>query len=48
MERCWGILELHWNETKLVDVETMLEWAKSRTWQGMHPGEWPPLSSRLL
>jgi hypothetical protein len=37
MERCWGILELHWNETKLVDVETMLEWAKSRTWQGMHP-----------
>jgi len=37
MERCWGILELHWNETKLVDVETMLEWAKSRTWQGMPP-----------
>jgi hypothetical protein len=48
MERCWGILELHWNETKLVDVETMLEWAKSRTWQGLPPGEWPPLSSRLL
>jgi hypothetical protein len=31
MERCWGILELHWNGTKLVDVETMLEWAKSMT-----------------
>ena len=28
IERCWGILELHWNGTKLVDVETMLEWAK--------------------
>ena len=34
IERCWGILELHWNGTKLVDVETMLEWAKSMTWKG--------------
>ena len=23
IERCWGILELHWNGTKLVDAETM-------------------------
>jgi hypothetical protein len=37
IERCWGILELHWNGTKLIDVETMLEWAKSMTWKGMHP-----------
>ena len=37
IERCWGILELHWNGTKLVDVETMLAWAKSMTWKGMHP-----------
>jgi hypothetical protein len=37
IERCWGILELHWNGTKLVDVETMVEWAKSMTWKGMHP-----------
>ena len=37
IERCWGILELHWNGTKVVDVETMLEWAKSMTWKGMHP-----------
>jgi hypothetical protein len=36
-ERCWGILELHWNGTKLVDVETMLEWANSMTWKGIHP-----------
>jgi transposase len=34
IERCWGILELHWNGTKLVDVETRLEWAKSMTWKG--------------
>jgi Rhodopirellula transposase DDE domain len=37
IERCWGILEWHWNGTKLVEVETMLEWAKSMTWKGIHP-----------
>jgi len=37
IERCWGILELHWNGTKLVEVETMVEWAKSMTWKGIHP-----------
>ena len=37
IERCWGILELHWNGTKLVEVETMLEWAKTMTWKGIHP-----------
>jgi hypothetical protein len=37
IERCWGILELKWNGTKLIDAETMLEWAKQMTWKGMHP-----------
>jgi len=37
IERCWGIVEWHWNGTKLVDVETMVEWAKSMTWKGIHP-----------
>jgi Rhodopirellula transposase DDE domain len=37
IERCWGILEWHWNGTKLVDVETMVEWAKTMTWKGIHP-----------
>jgi transposase len=37
IERCWGILEQHWNGAKLVDTETMLEWAKSMTWKGIHP-----------
>jgi Rhodopirellula transposase DDE domain len=37
IERCWGILELHWNGTKLINVETMLEWAKSMTWKGIQP-----------
>ncbi len=37
IERCWGILELHWNGAKLLNVNTMLEWAKSMTWKGIHP-----------
>ncbi len=37
IERCWGILERHWNGAKLVNTETMLEWAKSMTWKGLQP-----------
>ena len=37
IERCWGILELKWNGAKLIDVGTMLGWAKQMTWKGLHP-----------
>jgi len=37
IERCWGILENHWNGAKLINVETMLKWAESMTWKGIHP-----------
>ena len=37
VERCWGILERHWNGTQLVDVQAMLGWAASMTWKGVHP-----------
>lgn len=37
IERCWGILEQHWNGAILSDVETMLEWAKTMTWKGLKP-----------
>jgi hypothetical protein len=37
IERCWGILELQWNGAKLIDAETMVEWAKRMTWKGIHP-----------
>jgi Rhodopirellula transposase DDE domain len=37
VERCWGILENHWNGAKLVDVDAMLGWAGSMTWKGIHP-----------
>jgi hypothetical protein len=35
IERCWGILEQHWNGAKLVDVPTMIAWAQSMTWKGI-------------
>lgn len=28
---------MHWNGTKLVDMETMLTWGKTMTWKGIHP-----------
>lgn len=37
IERCWGILELHWNGALLRDVDTMLGWAQSMTWKGRSP-----------
>ena len=37
IERCWGILECHWNGAKLTDVSTMLAWAQSMTWKGIPP-----------
>ncbi len=37
IERCWGILELHWNGAKLIDRPTMVAWAKTMTWKGVHP-----------
>lgn len=37
IERCWGILEQHWNGAKLIDKETMLAWARSMTWKGIKP-----------
>ena len=36
--RCWGLVELQWNGTKLLEAETMLEWATKMTWKGRHPG----------
>lgn len=37
IERCWGILENHWNGTLLTSIETALEWAKTMTWHGVAP-----------
>lgn len=37
IERCWGVLEQHWNGTLLSTVETVLKWAATMTWRGIHP-----------
>src|SRR5262245_60175028 len=37
IERCWGILELHWDGALLDSVEAVLGYAESMTWKGGHP-----------
>ena len=37
IERCWGILENHWNGALLTSVEAALKWARSMTWRGVAP-----------
>jgi transposase len=37
IERCWGVLERHWNGTLLNTVEAALKWAGGMTWRGVHP-----------
>lgn len=37
IERCWGILEAHWNGTLLNHRTMVLEWARTMTWNGIRP-----------
>jgi hypothetical protein len=37
VERCWGILEQHWNGTLLDSLDAVLAFAASMTWKGRHP-----------
>jgi transposase len=37
IERCWGILENHWNGTLLDSIDTVLAFTRTMTWQGKHP-----------
>jgi len=37
IERCWGVLENHWNGTLLNSVEVAIEWASTMTWNGVKP-----------
>lgn len=37
IERCWGILEQHWNGTLLDSVDTVVKWARTMTWKDVHP-----------
>ena len=37
IERCWGILENHWNAALLSTVQAALAWAQTMTWRGVAP-----------
>jgi transposase len=37
IERCWGILEMHWNGSLLDSIEAAVGFAGSMTWKGKHP-----------
>jgi len=37
IERCWGILENHWNGALLNTVQAALAWAQTMTWRGIAP-----------
>ena len=37
IERCWGVLEEHWNGTLLNTIDTALAWASTMTWKGISP-----------
>ena len=37
VERCWGILETHWNGSLLDSVEAVVQFTGSMTWCGRHP-----------
>jgi acetylglutamate synthase len=37
VERCWGILEKHWNGSLLDSVDTVIQFASTMTWKGIHP-----------
>lgn len=37
IERVWGVLEQHWNGALLDSVDTVLQFAQSMTWRGVHP-----------
>ena len=37
IERCWGILETHWNGELLDSISKAVGWAGSMTWKGIKP-----------
>lgn len=37
VERCWDILEQHWNGSLLDSVDTVIQFARTMTWKGKKP-----------
>jgi transposase len=37
IERCWGILENHWNGALFDTIDTVIQFAETMTWKGTYP-----------
>jgi hypothetical protein len=37
IERCWGILETHWNGALLDSIDAVIQFATTMSWKGIHP-----------
>ena len=37
IERCWAILETHWNGELLDSISKAVGWARSMSWKGINP-----------
>ena len=37
VERCWGILEMHWHGALLDSLAAVVAYSASMTWKGIHP-----------
>ncbi len=37
IERCWGILENHWNGALLDSIDAVCQYGATMTWKGQHP-----------
>lgn len=37
IERCWGVLENHWNGALLSSIDSALKWAGTMKWRGVAP-----------
>jgi transposase len=37
VERCWGILEQHWNGSLLDSVDVVIQFSRTMAWKGKHP-----------
>jgi len=37
IERCWGVLEMHWNGAVLDTIDAVMLFAATMSWKGKHP-----------
>jgi len=37
IERCWGVLENHWNGALLSSIDLVINWASTMTWRCVQP-----------